>query len=42
MTHGEVVPNALVVSPDGSRVFVTGDAPNASSDLSFATVAYRT
>jgi outer membrane protein assembly factor BamB len=41
-THGEVVPNAIVVSPDGSRVFVTGDAPNASNNLSFATVAYRT
>jgi DNA-binding beta-propeller fold protein YncE len=35
------VPAAIVVSPDGAKVFVTGVAQNAAGALSFATVAYR-
>jgi hypothetical protein len=39
-TTGEVAPAAIVASPDGSSVYVTGIAPNAKSENSFATVAY--
>jgi WD40 repeat protein len=39
-TRGEVDPAAIAVSPDGSSVFVTGVAPNASPMNSLTTVAY--
>jgi outer membrane protein assembly factor BamB len=35
------VPNAVTISPDGSRLFVTGQS-SGSSALDFATVAYAT
>lgn len=35
------VPAAIVASPDGSKVFVTGAAQNTTGALNFATVAYR-
>jgi hypothetical protein len=38
--RGEVDPAAIAVSPDGSSVFVTGIAPNASAMNSLTTVAY--
>ena len=34
------VPQAIGVSPDGSRVFVTGGSVNVNTNLNFATVAY--
>ena len=34
------VPRAIVVSPDGSKVFVTGAAQNPAGTVGFATVAY--
>ncbi len=35
------IPAAIVVSPDGSKVFVTGEGQNAAGTVNFATVAYR-
>jgi hypothetical protein len=34
------VPQAIGVSPDGSRVFVTGGSVNVNTNLNYATVAY--
>lgn len=41
-TRGAVDPAAIAVSPDGSKVFVTGQAPQGSNQDSFTTVAYGT
>lgn len=35
------IPAAIVVSPDSTRVFVTGLAQTAAGNWDFATVAYR-
>lgn len=36
------VPAAITVSPDGTKVFVTGAAQNPAATVGFATVAYST
>jgi outer membrane protein assembly factor BamB len=39
-TGGLTFPHDLAASPDGARVYVTGESPAASGALQFATVAY--
>jgi hypothetical protein len=39
-THGEDIPTAIAVSPDGSRVFVTGSTTIGFSQDDFQTIAY--
>jgi WD40 repeat protein len=40
--HGVDDPQAVVASPDGSKVFVTGSSPGSNGDDDFATTAYAT
>jgi hypothetical protein len=39
--NSEDNPSAIAVSPDGARVFVTGQSAGVKSDLDYATVAYN-
>ena len=38
--HGDDVGNALAISPDGTKIFVAGDATNTSGNTDYAAVAY--
>ncbi len=39
-SHGNDLAHSLAVSPDGTKVFVTGESQRTSTNLDYATVAY--